>query len=145
MEKVGVQKIICYITKGDKLLVFRHTDYTYEEVGIQVPAGSIREGENQEDAARREVTEETGLKDFESVTFLDTQEYDMTPYRSEIQERHFFHFKFIGDTPARWSTQELHDGKEAPTNLECFWIDLKTAHVLQSGQGAALYKIFKQQ
>ncbi|MFF3677585.1 NUDIX domain-containing protein [Streptomyces sp. NPDC002120] len=41
--------------------MLRHTDYSHEEVGIQVPAGSIRPGKTPEAAALREAREETGL------------------------------------------------------------------------------------
>lgn len=143
MPKKRIQKVVCYITKGEKLLVFRHTDYSLEEVGIQVPTGTIRENEKPEDAALREAKEETSLTDFSSPEFLGTQEYDMTPYRDEIHQRHFFHFNFEGETLERWMTKEEHDGLEKPTNFECFWIDIKAAHILQSGQGAMLYKLFE--
>lgn len=72
--------------------VTAHTDYSYEEVGIQVPAGSVRAGETPEDAALREATEETG--------------------------------------------------ESAPTHFECFWVPLEAAHILQSGQGALLGRLF---
>ncbi|MFG2004819.1 NUDIX domain-containing protein [Spirillospora sp. NPDC048911] len=41
-----------FVTAG--CWVFRHTDHSYEEVGIQVPAGSIQPEETPEDAALRE-------------------------------------------------------------------------------------------
>lgn len=43
-EKVAKDKVLVYVVRDGRLLVFRHTDYSYEEVGIQVPAGSIRPG-----------------------------------------------------------------------------------------------------
>lgn len=42
-EKVVREKALCYVVRDGRLLVFRHVDFSYEEVGIQVPAGSIRE------------------------------------------------------------------------------------------------------
>ncbi|MEO0355245.1 MAG: NUDIX domain-containing protein [Cyanobacteria bacterium P01_A01_bin.3] len=142
MKKTYVAKVVCYVTKGGKLLVFRHVDYSYEEVGIQVPAGSIRPGETPEQAALREVKEETGLAEFESVAFLGRQDYDISPYRYEVQNRHFFHLAFIGNTPERWPTEELHDGEQPPTRFECFWIDMTASHLLQSGQSAMLGCLF---
>ena len=38
-EKVVKDKVLCYVVRDGRLLVFRHTDYSSEEVGIQVPAG----------------------------------------------------------------------------------------------------------
>ncbi len=38
-----LKKVFAYITRGDKLLVFRHADFP--EAGIQVPAGTAKEGE----------------------------------------------------------------------------------------------------
>lgn len=34
-DRVVRDKVLCYIVREGHLLVFRHTDYSYEEVGIQ--------------------------------------------------------------------------------------------------------------
>jgi 8-oxo-dGTP pyrophosphatase MutT (NUDIX family) len=141
MEKALKQKVVVFVVKDDKLLVFRHTDYSYEEVGIQVPAGSIREGETPEEAALRELKEETGYDCFKIEGSLGVEKYDMTPYRSEIQERYFFLAIPTADLPERWNSEEKHDGEQEPTRFECFWIPLHSGHILQAGQGALLYKI----
>ena len=141
MNKITKQKVVVYCVSDDKMLVFRHTDFSYEEVGIQVPAGSIKENEKPEEAAFRELCEETGLSNFKIIKSLGVDIYDMTPYRFEIQERHFFLAEPISKLPERWNSEELHDGEGKPTRFECFWIPLISAHVLQSGQGSMLYKI----
>ncbi|AZS84467.1 NUDIX domain-containing protein [Streptomyces griseoviridis] len=140
--KVTKDKVLCYVVRDGKLLVFRHADYSYEEVGIQVPAGSIREGETSEAAALREAREETGLKDFKIVRKLGETEYDISPYRFELQHRHVFHLELTEPTPERWMSQEDHDGEQEPTHFECFWIPLEAAHILQSGQGALLGRLY---
>ncbi|MFD9593094.1 NUDIX domain-containing protein [Kitasatospora sp. NPDC059973] len=137
-EKVVREKVLAYVVRDGRLLVFRHADNTYEEVGIQVPAGSVRPGESPEDAVLREAREETGLTDFKIVSKLGETEYDMTPYRRELQQRHIFHLELAEDTPERWMSQEEHDGEQPPTRFECFWMPLEAAHILQSGQGALL-------
>ncbi|WP_328928478.1 NUDIX domain-containing protein [Streptomyces sp. NBC_00190] len=140
-EKVTKEKVLVYVVRDGRLLVFRHTDYSYEEVGIQVPAGSIRPGETPEAAALREAREETGLSDFKIVRKLGETEYDISPYRFEIQHRHVFYLELTEPTPERWMSQEDHDGEQEPTHFECFWMPLEAAHILQSGQGALLGRL----
>ncbi|MEY9956719.1 NUDIX domain-containing protein [Streptacidiphilus sp. MAP5-52] len=137
-EKVHKDKVLAYVVREGKLLVFRHADNSYEEVGIQVPAGSVRDGETPEAAVLREAREETGLTDFKIVSKLGVTEYDMTPYRREIQHRHVFHLELTEPTDERWMSQEDHDGVGEPTRFECFWVPLQAGHILQSGQGALL-------
>jgi 8-oxo-dGTP pyrophosphatase MutT (NUDIX family) len=141
-DKVVKDKVIAYIVRDGRLLVFRHVDYSYEEVGVQVPAGSVRPGEAPADAVLREAREETGLDKFRIVRPLGEGEYDISPYRWEIQRRHFFELRLDGEVPERWESQEDHDGEAEPTRFECFWIPLEAAHILQSGQGAFLGRLY---
>jgi 8-oxo-dGTP pyrophosphatase MutT (NUDIX family) len=141
-KRVTREKVLCYVVREGNLLVFRHTGYSYEEVGIQVPAGSLRAGETPEVAALREAREETGLKDFTILRKLGETEYDISPYRFEIQHRHVFHLELAEPVPERWDSQEDHDGEQEPTHFECFWIPLEAAHILQSGQGALLGRLY---
>ncbi|GAA3040097.1 hypothetical protein [Streptosporangium longisporum] len=64
------------------------------------------------------------------------------PYRPEIQRRHVFLLALHQDTPERWTSSEDHDGTGRPIRFECFWIPLEHGHVLQSGQGALLWRLF---
>lgn len=121
--------------------MFRHLDVPWEEVGLQVPSGTIRDGESPEQAALREPCEETGRDTFAIESFLGTAEYDITPYRAEVQHRHFYRARPTTLLPDRWQSAEAHDGTRTPTRLECFWISLRSAHVLQAGQGALLWRL----
>ncbi len=56
-----VEKALSYITRGQRLLVFRQPDFP--EQGVQVPGGSVELGEQPAVAALREAREETGLRE----------------------------------------------------------------------------------
>jgi 8-oxo-dGTP pyrophosphatase MutT (NUDIX family) len=140
--KTSVEKALAYVLNdAGELLVFRHVDFSFEQVGIEVPGGTIRPGEPPEDAALREAFEETGLPDLAMVRKLGVDVYDISPLRPEVQTRHVFHLKASGDRPDRWFSAENHDGLLPPTRLECFWIPLRNAHVLASGQGALIHQL----
>jgi len=86
----------------------------------------------------REAREETGLSALNIVRKVGETTYDISPYRHVIQHRHVFQHELTEETPDRWFSHEDHDGEQEPTNFECFWIRLETAHILQSGQGSLL-------
>ena len=69
------QKVFAYITHNQHLLVFNHPFAS--EAGIQVPVGTIEEGEHPETAVLREAFEETGLNNLTLDCFLGEQKRDM--------------------------------------------------------------------
>lgn len=114
-----------------------------EELGLQVPAGTIEAGEEPADAALREAREETGLDGLVLTAALGTAEYDITPHRPEVQERHFFALGTTVPTPERWFSEETdayYGG--GPIRLECLWIPVSQGHIVQSGQGALLHRLY---
>jgi 8-oxo-dGTP pyrophosphatase MutT (NUDIX family) len=112
--KVPEDKALCYVVRTGNLLVFRRADDGCEEAGIQVPAGTIRTGETPEAATPREAGEETGLEHFKIVRKPGETEYDISPYRFEVQHRHS-HPEPAEPTPERWASQEEHDGEQVVT------------------------------
>lgn len=77
----SLEKVTAFVTRDYRdtgeweLLVFRHPSG-----GVQLPAGTVEEGEAVEDAARREVEEETGLTAVTIVACLGNQ---VAPMRSD--------------------------------------------------------------
>jgi 8-oxo-dGTP diphosphatase len=138
-----VHKVVAYITDGDKLLVFSHPHHP--EAGIQVPAGTVEEGESPIDAVLREAREETGLDELEVRSYLGVREYDLSVYgRSEVQRRHFFHLALCGEAPTRWRHYEKHpsDGSLEPIEFELFWVKFpREVPELITGQGELLSKL----
>jgi 8-oxo-dGTP pyrophosphatase MutT (NUDIX family) len=119
-----VPKVVAYVVQDGRLLVFRHRDVDLVIAGVQVPAGTIRDGERPEDAVLREAAEETGVTDLRLVRDLGVEDYDVRPGRPEIHERHFFQLATSRTVDDEWLWFEEHDGVGEPTAFLCFWIPL---------------------
>ena len=136
------QKVVCYIVRAGRLLVFKHLDQPWEVTGLQVPAGSIKADESPEEAALREASEETGLTGLRLVRRLGATRYDLAPARPEVQLRHVFHLELDDEAPERWVSHETDADDDTGTHrFECFWIPLAQGHVLAAGQGALLAEL----
>ena len=120
------QKVFAYITHNDHLLVFNHP--FAPEAGIQVPAGTIEEGEHPEAAVLREAFEETGLADLTLDCFLGEQKRDMSDFgRDEIHYRRFYHLRCRKTPPRTWRHEELYHSSgsaQMPISFEFFWAPL---------------------
>jgi len=139
------QKVVAYIVRDDRIVVFTHTDDERpDESGLQVPAGTVHDGELPERAVLREAYEETGLDGLRIVRYLGVAEYDMRPYVDQLAIRHFYHLAVDGEVPERWDHHELGDGDTEPIRFSFYWLSLRQAQVLIGGQGALLGRLFDQ-
>ena len=130
-----MEKVVVYITHAGRLLVFRHTEHP--EAGIQVPAGTVEEGELPVAAVIREAREETGLERLEVRSFLGKRRYHFEFDRSEVQVRHFYHLELLGEAPATWQHYESTPSGLIP--FEFFWAKLPDGvPELAAGQGELL-------
>ena len=137
MKRVG--KVVAYITRGDRLLVFTHRDFP--EVGVQVPAGTIDNPDDLEGEVLREATEETGLTQLKVKSYLGSNDFDASIFRPEIHERHFFHLEAEGPVEDKWLHFENHPtGGAAPIAFSFYWCAIKDANLF-ADQGAMLHKI----
>ena len=119
------RKVFAYVTHGDRLLVFRHP--AAPDAGIQVPAGTVREGERPEEAVLREAREETGLSDLVLVRSLGEHRRDMSDFGlDETHHRSFYHLRCAGEPPPTWQHDENDpaDGSPGPILFEFFWARL---------------------
>jgi 8-oxo-dGTP pyrophosphatase MutT (NUDIX family) len=140
-KRPRVRKVLVYVTRDHQLLVFRHIQQP--EAGLQVPAGTIEVGEEPAAAAIRELAEESGLSG-ERAELLGSFEFDMLPYRDEIQERFVFHVVVPQTTPESWTHYETHSGSNEPIEFEFYWRDMDGTDLdLAGGQGRLLQKLFE--
>jgi 8-oxo-dGTP pyrophosphatase MutT (NUDIX family) len=119
-----VRKAFAYITHKDRLLIFSHP--LQPEAGLQVPAGTMEDGETPEQAVLREAAEETGLDGLRIVRFLGEAWLDGRGYgRDELHHRFFSHLACDSEPPERWQQYEwdTSDGSEPPL-FELWWVPL---------------------
>jgi len=91
-----VRKAFAYVTRprdaGHELLVFRSLD---EPEGFEVPKGAARPDETFEEAARRELLEESGVDAARPLGEIGTTWFG-------DEEQHLFHFAAPDGLPARF-------------------------------------------
>ena len=111
--------------------------------GLQVPAGTVRDGELPEHAVLREASEETGPEGLRIERYLGASEYDMRPYADAVRVRHFLHLTVdVPGVPERWLADGRGDGDSEPIRFELYWIPLTQGHVLAAGQSALFGRLF---
>ena len=138
-------KVLIYITRMHdaclELLAFRHCDQP--SAGLQVPAGTVDEGEEIVQAAKREAFEESGLVLDDALSFRGAFEY-IRPDNSTSHLRHVFHHHITGDTQDQWTHVVSGEGDDAELVFEYAWYPL--AHCvagLIGQQGRYLPSIYK--
>ncbi len=133
------QKVFAYITSDNRLLVFEHV---HHDAGIQVPAGTLKPGEDPIDGAIREAFEETGLARLSVIGVLGTADHDDRPWgRDEIHHRIFVHLRCDVPTPETWEHWE-GDPDDAPGTaylFRLFWRSLDDLPPLCAGHDAFVH------
>lgn len=130
-----IKKVVAYVTRGDALLVFTHRDVP--EAGVQVPAGTVEDGETLDTAVLREVHEETGLPPtaLRIASYLGYRPWQAGPY---CHDRHFFHLVLTGAAPDTWIHYETSGGTVAPIAFAFYWVKLNDPQLHLKGEQDAL-------
>jgi 8-oxo-dGTP pyrophosphatase MutT (NUDIX family) len=138
-----VQKVVAYITRqvAERQQLLVYVLPAYPHLGVQVPGGGVEPGEPVEEAALREVTEETGLSGLKIVKRLAVYDF-YNAYTGKMNERHVFHMAAPADTPDSWTWVEPVAGPGANPDEFIFqyrWIDLDESVRLSRGLGDWLH------
>ncbi|HZC27109.1 MAG TPA: NUDIX domain-containing protein [Actinopolymorphaceae bacterium] len=134
------RKVTTFVTRGSgataELLVFWHPGS-----GTQVPGGTVEDGEAFEAAARREVTEETGLSDLELVDDLGVRRDDLPEGRAVVVRRIFLQTRPGPDGPqTSWSFTNI--GVEVVERRDGYARVVYEERDLDAGNDGLLYARF---
>lgn len=119
-------KVFAYITKGKLLLLFTHP--YHPEAGIQVPAGTVKNGESYQTAVMREAMEETGLTGLVLGEYLGKRQ-QYIPEKDEMHHRYFFHLLCTQATSETWRHGEMDpddtsENHKQVIDFDFFWAKL---------------------
>jgi ADP-ribose pyrophosphatase YjhB (NUDIX family)/AcrR family transcriptional regulator len=128
-------RAVAYVVRDGDVLVFNHRpSATTETAGLQVPGGTVHDGEDPAAAVVREVREETGLE-VEVVRPLGT-------VTRGGRALHHFHVVALGPTPEAWDHDEMSDGDVRLWTFSLFWLPIPVArHALDHGMGDLLDRL----
>ena len=137
-----VRKVVCYVVRDGRLLVFRHRDHP--GAGLQVPAGTLHDGEPPEAGALRETAEETGRRGYRVVAKLGVYDHEFRDTfqgveRHELHERHVFQLEPPPDLPETWS--HLAEEGNGDFWFELSWVRLGPDLVLAGAQHRMLSRL----
>ncbi|MEH7365924.1 NUDIX hydrolase [Priestia megaterium] len=142
-DKTIITKVMAYITRFNghhtELLVYKHKDY--REAGVQVPAGTVEQGETIEEALYREVKEESGLMEFLSVTKLTTYVYHHEG-KSQYHERHVFHLAVSEEVPEHCEHEVNSEGEYTGLIFSYYWVPIQAVPKLAVNQDDCINQLF---
>ncbi len=121
-----------------ELLVFDHVGLP--EAGTQVPAGGVRPGESFEEAALREVAEETGLRTATAVRELAVEDKPH-PETGQPRRTTFLLLRAPADAPDAWRHHVTGTDTDAGLTFACRFLPLPLARPLADDQDAWLGRV----
>jgi len=136
-----VLKATAVLTRGEgdarEVLVFLHPSVDGSGASIQLPAGTVEDGEDPADAALRELEEETGVIGAEVRGFLgvlDEPGFEAAPSsgysahttgRAHVARRRYvYHLETTLPPPDRWAST-----CDCGVDLDCHWLSFASAEL----------------
>ncbi|NMH68313.1 NUDIX domain-containing protein [Bacillus sp. RO3] len=135
------KKAYGYVTrvrdKRTQVLVFRHKGIP--EAGIQIPKGTVNQGENTFNAVIREMKEETGIQRFEVEKLISVDYWETDD--GAVHNRYFY--KIVCHEMAdEWEHNPTGGGEEKGLTFQFFWISSDEEVELIRGHADYLKTIF---
>ncbi|WP_335808448.1 NUDIX domain-containing protein [Halobacillus litoralis] len=119
-----------------QVLVFQHP---CAEAGIQIPKGTVQRDEATIYAVRREVEEETGLRNFQVEHILAE---DLWENDDGTVHHRFFYKITVSNAADEWDYEPTGGGEEEGLIFRFFWISSEGEVELIRGHGDYLHFIF---
>lgn len=117
-----VQRVVAYVTRRDgDLLVFDAPDRD----GLQVPTGTVEDGETPREALFRAVAGESGLAALGSTRHLVTDVRERTRDPRRLDARHFFRTRAHCPRDS-WTHAVTGDGAASGAEVTYRWVDRTT-------------------
>jgi len=113
-----------YILNRDNELLITHPTLSKKTSNWSIPKGKPNEGENDWEAAIREVKEETNLDIIKVNEFMQLQD---STYRSRKKVLHSFYVKindFSSETAVSCDSYFEYQGKQLPENDLHMWVNI---------------------
>ena len=129
--------VVIVAEKDDKILLVKQFRYPLKSVSIELPAGKLEYGENPDDAAKRELEEETGYvaKTWKSLGYIFT-----TPGICD-EKLYLYHAKDLTFTKPNPDEGEILQPLEY--NIEEVFTMIKNGEINDSKTLCALLRAFK--
>ncbi|MBK1876209.1 NUDIX domain-containing protein [Pelagicoccus mobilis] len=131
--KVGAFILQPQRERPDMLLLFTHPDHP--QAPIQIPGGSVEEGEDFEIALHREVLEETGLANLKIKRKLGISEVPSVVNSNEILVRHCYVLESPKKVRSEWIHTVQGEGLDQGIRFQFSWQEISTDFTLTGDLG----------
>lgn len=118
---------------SNHLLLFTHPDHP--EAPIQIPGGSVEEGEDIEAALYREIKEETGMIGLKIKRKIGVSEMPSILNKNEILERHCYLLEAPPQVKDEWIHTVEGDGLDSGIRFQFSWYKINTNFTLTGDLG----------